>query len=655
MDTIKKTMAYIMIKGILIQLLFLVSIPTFSQQKITNKNIKELKETIKGVISQDDTISLVNSLNSLGEIYAKINTDSTFFYSDLALRYSNKIKYKKGIAYAKLNRSLAFYYEDEYLKSLKEIQEIFPIATTLNDLFLYSEMYNNLGLIYMHQEFFSQAEKEFEKALKLSIYNKDRSNQLIHYFNLGVCHLLMFEKHFYVEDLDIAKKYLQISLKISTEMDDRLFLTMANCRLGDVANYQGKFKTAIQHYNYVFTNYQPVALSEFDFALSGVALSFLGIKNFDKAIRFGEAGLAKASGNKGLYHLKRSHNALYRIYKKIGQFEKSLFHLEKKNLYIQKIELKNEANFLTKKQLQYKIIENNYLDKINDLRKRELNNQFLIICFISIILFLTSITLFILYKSNQYKTALNKTLIQQNEIIKNQREFLQKGNNTKNKLFSILGHDLREPFSMINYGLNLIEDDTIEKSEKSFIISRFRDQVTNVFNLLNNLLFWSQNQLGEIKIRKENIRISPFLNSSIKEILSIKNSKLISINLNDQILKDTAIFADPNHLSIIIRNVISNSIKFSEIKGIIEIQLVEFEGKIILKIIDYGVGMNIQNLTHALSLNNIISKNGTSGEKGYGLGLQLVLEFCKLNSISVDIKSELGKGTSFEFQFNKVT
>lgn len=284
-----------------------------------------------------------------------------------------------------------------------------------------------------------------------------------------------------------------------------------------------------------------------------------------------------------------------------------------------------------------------------------MKNQFLIICSISLILLLAFTTLLILHKSNKQKASLNKTLTLQYEVIRNQREVLQKAKNTKNKLFSILGHDLRDPFSMIIQGLNLIESEELNGQEKSLILSEFKNQVTLVYNLLNNLLYWSQNQLGELRVNKEIVCLKEFMQKIIKELLTLQNQKNISINFNHNNLSGSNIIVDSNHLYIIIRNIINNSIKFSEINGIIDILLIETEkDKIILKIIDYGVGMDSSRVRKPIRWKNFNSEYGTNGEKGYGLGLQLIFEFCEHNSINVDVNSELGKGTAFELQFDKI-
>jgi PAS domain S-box-containing protein len=220
---------------------------------------------------------------------------------------------------------------------------------------------------------------------------------------------------------------------------------------------------------------------------------------------------------------------------------------------------------------------------------------------------------------------------------------------TKDKLFSIIAHDLRSPFNAI-LGLSelLIEnskDFEVAKSKKFLEIINSSAKSTLI--LLDNLLNWAKAQTGQIIYKPEKTNLS----AVVKEILEISNSiaKLKNISLNYIQTDNIEVYADLNMLKTILRNLISNAIKYTHPNGEIDISAVQNQNNIEITVSDNGIGMNEETRHKLFEIDTKITTTGTANEKGSGLGLILCKEFVEKHGGEIWVKSELGKGSSFVF------
>ena len=225
-------------------------------------------------------------------------------------------------------------------------------------------------------------------------------------------------------------------------------------------------------------------------------------------------------------------------------------------------------------------------------------------------------------------------------------------NTTKNKLFSILSHDLKSPFnSLLGFNQILIEEinttNNLEKVEEYANILNIKTK--EAYELLLNLLDWSRNQLGGIKINPVNINLSIFFNDLGNNLLKINKNKNIDLIIN--VDPDINLLIDKNMFEIIFRNLISNAFKFTHNSGKIEISVSRNILETKLSVKDNGVGIKPENLKKLFQLNENISTYGTNNEKGTGLGLILCNEFVQKLNGKIWVESQVGKGSVFNVSF----
>jgi PAS domain S-box-containing protein len=226
---------------------------------------------------------------------------------------------------------------------------------------------------------------------------------------------------------------------------------------------------------------------------------------------------------------------------------------------------------------------------------------------------------------------------------------LKELNATRDKLFSIIAHDLKSPFGSILGFSEILQENLrnydIEKSEK--ILDHIKSSAKNTIILLENLLSWAKTQTGQNAFNPKKIRLLPIIQETVTLLDS--SAKIKNISLTHSQSDDIVAFADQNMLQTILRNLISNSIKFTNAEGKVDIDAIPGQNQIEITISDNGVGMNEKALKKLFKIDTNTTTYGTANEKGSGLGLVICKEFVEKHGGKIWVESDLGKGSKFHF------
>lgn len=271
------------------------------------------------------------------------------------------------------------------------------------------------------------------------------------------------------------------------------------------------------------------------------------------------------------------------------------------------------------------------------------NNYIQIASYISVFLVSSSLSIALLFILNQQAYA----ALVQSEL------HLKEANATKDKFFSIIAHDLKSPFNaLIGFSDLLLEDirkneyDTVEKYG-----TIIQNTSKNTMDLLNNLLDWARAQSGKIKFEPKRFNIT----NLIEEVFN--NSKGAALQkkiiLSHKLPLDLHILADQNMINTIIRNLISNSIKYTKSDGKINVSVVDHSDELRVSVSDTGIGIVPENIQKLFKIESNFNTPGTAKERGTGLGLILCKEFVERHGGNIWIDSELGKGSVFTFTIPK--
>lgn len=237
----------------------------------------------------------------------------------------------------------------------------------------------------------------------------------------------------------------------------------------------------------------------------------------------------------------------------------------------------------------------------------------------------------------------------QKKFLEVQSETLRQANATKDQLFSIIGHDLRGPLSSIHGLTELIKHYRAEKQPEKVdeMMDQMNDSVKRLRHLLDNLLSWALNQSGNFKVKKELVRLRYLIMEVIGIVRDTAQSK--EIDLIVEVEENLELIADANSIGTILRNLVSNAIKFTHHGGKVWVTAKASEDGATVEIRDNGVGIPKEKVSEVFQLSD--TTYGTSNEKGTGLGLVLVEEFVKLNGGHMSVESEVNSGTSFLIEF----
>ena len=278
-----------------------------------------------------------------------------------------------------------------------------------------------------------------------------------------------------------------------------------------------------------------------------------------------------------------------------------------------------------------------------------------VICSFSLLL-----SLFFFFKNDillyvKEKEKKNIELEYANKKLKDSENELKHINETKSKILSIISHDLKNPMSIIFSLSHMLFDNfyVLDEKYKFTIVKTIKKTIDSSYDLINKLLFWSKSHSHGIKVLKQHIDISSEIDKVFDFCKSMADS--MSITLESLIEKGTNVYADPFLLDIILRNLVTNAIKFSSERGVVTLKARDTPQYLEIGVSNSGVGISRENQKKLFQLDTDIRSIGSSEKKGTGLGLILCKEFIEASDGKIWVESEPEQETCFWFSIPKKT
>jgi signal transduction histidine kinase len=482
-------------------------------------------------------------------------------------------------------------------KALQSFEKALGIATSINDKKIAAIAHNNIGIVYSNMGLYKKALTAFVRAKNLSLITNTIPFVAEAYMNMGVA----FRE---LNNYDSSNLSFNIALNY--------FIQSGN-KEGIAKTYQGLGDLYIDE-------------KEFDKARQFIGLSnsyAQGIRN--NSILFDNYNLlvyiSKSEGNNG---------EAFGYYDKLLLLKDSLFNAEK----ISSIERVKSGYELEKKQ---ETIEE--LQEENNVKTRQRNS--LIIAF-----GIAALSLILLYFSILQIKRKRKLLLLHKSVLENQKKELEELHLVKDKFFSILSHDLRSPMVNILGLLNVISsDNSLSEADKKFMFESLKSHTTSTLETMDNMLAWGKQQIRDNKSEIEEVNIHEVADRVVRFLQHSADNK--SIQIINQINSDVHIMADNHRLEFVLRNLMSNALKFSHKNSKVELWTSADDMFVNIHVKDFGTGMKQELQDRLFDVNQTQSIIGTAGEMGTGLGLILSKEFINQNNGSLLVSSELGEGTTF--------
>jgi signal transduction histidine kinase len=251
----------------------------------------------------------------------------------------------------------------------------------------------------------------------------------------------------------------------------------------------------------------------------------------------------------------------------------------------------------------------------------------------------------LILRANAREKRLNKNLeIQAITLNENQKK-LEETNNNQDRLFSIVGHDLKSPIISLKSLLDLYIDDPDGKDYFEKFAPQLREDLEQLKFTMDNLLHWGKTQMKAYSIQPETIAVKRELDSILQ--LFRKEIEKKSLTVDYLSIKECLVLADLDQFNVIFRNIISNAIKFTPEHGKITVSSKKKDSNILIIISDTGVGMSKEMVNNLFKKTEHFTTYGTNMEKGTGLGLRLAKEMAEMNNGDIYVNSQPGQGTDF--------
>ncbi len=552
------------------------------------------------------------------------------FYNNLALIYDEFGLYNNAI--------------DLQLKSILEIEKIMVLDSN-DEVFrtLYATDYVELGIIYSDFDDTIEATKAFTKGIELCKQTNDE--EVIAYSKVNYAVYL-----FDLEQYDESIKYFNESKEYYSSVNDISSLLIIRANEGVYEEKKGNFKKAKSILKSVIQTADSIGF----FGIRYKVMGELFLINFDE----GNYSIAEEIGND---YLKNNKNVLSDSYStmlmNMAQLYKKTNRLNLAYNYINRSKVLDDSLSKSDNVFISHLLNTRFeLDKINSRNALLANkNIFLehllskqrIISILGYILVLVvgsvAVMFFIVYKK---KSQLNKEIARTNYLLNQKSKDLEDSNNTLERIFSVISHDLKGPLGTVGAFIDLLNDKSVEIDDiqKDKYLNTINQSLKSSNNMLESLLHWSRKRIGK-KAHFEDFDLNILVKSIIENIELTTFTKNISFKNNVPL--NTVLRSDIDFLRVIIRNIIMNSVKYTNANGKIEISYSDDDDKQKIIITDNGVGMEESLLENILSGKFFKSSQGTESEKGTGLGLLICFELAESIDVNIDIKSQLDKGTTF--------
>lgn len=557
-----------------------------------------------------DTLSLMKVLSSEA-INNSMNGEPDLalekFFKSLA--YAKKIGDRSTIFNDLFNLGIIFDNKGEFDKALTHYLLAIQYVDDKGNLAL---IQNYIAEIYITQKKYKEAETYLMNAVKNARLSADDNSLVWAYTNLGNLNLT---KSNYTE----AENYFINGLNLARKTDYKLDIIHSLFELG---KFYDKTKNYNQAEKYLLEAYR----------LSDSINSLQDLSNISGILA-------------SIYSTQPNYKQAYDFLKANKQFSDSLFEITNNG---------KVAEVETKYAVKQKEKEAEVLLKQNTLQKKIIETQELIAIIVSGLGVILLVLVWLLVRSKRKMLIVQNSLIQKNEEIEISRKEinekntkLEELNSAKDKFFSIIAHDLRNPVAaFVNISEILETDfDNLNDEDKKSLLAQMNTSSKNLITLLENLLTWARLSSNKIEVIKQKINLSQIIESSIYPYEHWANNKNISLQVN--VDGDVYINTDPFAFRAIIGNLINNAIKFSNPGGKIAVSLKSDDGKQKLSIKDNGVGIAEERLKTLFKLNSYNTTKGTDNESGTGLGLVLVKDLVDKMNWYIKVNSKINEGAEF--------
>lgn len=598
---------------------------------------------LNSLLANPDDTSKVIRLNNYSTSIRESNYNGALTVAEKAKTLAEKLKFRKGLAPILENIGWISYRKGNFARALIYANEAMEIYKELNDKRGIANCINNLSGILTEQKRFEESIKILRKASVLakeigdwSVMSRCATNTAIGFLS--------------IKQVDSARHYAELAIDFGTKANDSYRVAFGKRTLGDIYLVKSDYANAQKNF---FEALLPAEMNGKVFleasTLYRIAKTYFMTKNYNKALFYLERNKVLVEKFEFKSERERTYALMTDIYRIKNDYPKIVayqdLYLTVHDSLVAQRSNEQMALKLAKYESEIQLAQIDLLKKDALINEEEIRTHRLwSTIFITGLIVLGCLGA-ILYFGNQRVKKINTELQERNQKINDQAQQLKELNATKDKIFSIIGHDLRGPLASLRGLMGLLAGANLTHEEFTTLSKKLKSNLDFVSDDLDNLLSWARSQAGGIEPRIE--RCNPHVIVDELNQLYGETARAKNIILENAIPQAMEIKADCNHIKLILRNLIGNSIKFSTAGGRVTARGQILDDKVHLSIIDQGKGMSADEVRNLFFIGTHFTKLGTSNEKGLGIGLLLVKEFVEKNGGTISVASEVGKGSTF--------
>lgn len=640
------------------------------------KAIEVLQKCIKIAEEQNDTLVMAKNWRILASVYDKQNNFGKAIEGNLtALKYYEELGEKELATNCLNTLGVLYQIQGNYTQATEDFQKYLKVKEELKDSSGIEYGLSNIGNIYLAQSDYPKALEYYQKALTIAEKRNSKKMISVCYGNIGTAYQRMNNSQ--------ALEYFRKALVISEETGNNNITVHVLIYRGDYYLHEGDLENAMDNYMKAFKIAEENKMSHpASAAMVCIGTIYLKQKNYSKALDYTLKSLAIANELKSLNTQKDNHYQLSEIYAATNDYKKAYIHYKQFKELSDSLFGEENVKKITALEYTYKFekekqaIESEQAkkDALQAAEKRQ--QRIVMLSFIVgfILMFFLAVYIYRSYRikhqsnvilSNQKRQIEEKNdeLLKLNEEVSAQRDAiasinaeielknntLEELNATKDKFFSIIAHDLKNSFNGILGASKLLVSSPgkFNHEETMDYVDMIHTSSQNAYKLLENLLEWSMSQTGRIDYKPQEIELKKIVTENANIWGDQARAKNISIG--SDIPGRIIVFADKNMLNTILRNLVTNAIKFTPRGGTITITAALKNNEVEIAVCDTGIGMNESTKNKLFRINEKTSIPGTEQEPGTGLGLILCKEFVEKHDGKIWVESELGKGSEFKF------
>ena len=604
-------------------------------------------DSLSNLLETSTGLEKIDVLNELALAYDTISYIKSLDYATQALELTKKYKSKEDVAVSLDRIGRIQYFLSNYDKSINYFIESLKIREEIGDKKTISKSHNNIGVIYLHLANYNKALEYLQKGWDISeeIGYKELMYKLSN--NLGIVYMKL-------ANYDKSLEYYKKTLNNCIETDDKKIMGSCLNNIGMVYWYLEDYNKALEYYLEAVKMGEKVrdkwSISN---ASRNIGEVYIKLHDYNNSLLYLNTGLkiAEEIDSKHLikdcyvtfselYYAKGNYKKAYDYHKLHSEIKDSIFS-EETGKNIAEMEVKFET---VKKEKEIEILKKEKEINVLKLKEQKIQRNLLIISSLFILL-----SIIILYSRFLLKKKTNKQLEIVIKKIAKSEAALKESNATKDKFFTIISHDLKGPFNVLLGFSDILvkEAEEYDRDEIVMFSKTINTSARHLFDLVENLLSWAGSQSGKLQNNPEKVDLRELC---VKNIFVLKNSaEKKNIILYQEIPENTYVYVDTNIVSMVIRNLISNALKFTNSGGKISITSSEKDNLVEISVIDTGIGISEENRKKLFRIDTNYTTKGTSDENGTGLGLILCKEFIEKSGGKIWIESEQGKGSTFKF------